>query len=569
MKRLRVSVGQATHAGRRARNEDFPGVATPEHLDLDDKGVLVAVADGVSGHEGGREASEYLVRNLLADYYATPPTWSAQMALDKVIGAANEWLIAQATRHKQFAGMASTLSALVLCGVRFVVAHVGDSRIYRLRDGEWSCLTRDHVWDRPDMRHVLKRAVGLDRRLTVDYADGALQAGDRFVLCSDGVWGPLAEADMIDIVAFQHDAQVAAQALVDGALSAGGDDNATALVVDVFEIPARSWRDVIGSGALPPVPARLKPGQVIDDFEVLELVHESRATLLYRVRAQSTGQVLALKTLQPAFADDRASCEGLLAEEWLSKRIVSPYFPQVLPLPATARGHLYYVMSFHAGASLQRQLDRGRHFSIPAALGVAHHVVKGLGALHRLSIVHRDIKPANILECDDGGMRILDLGVALAAGVPYPELSAESGAATPGTPSYMAPELFAGQPASVRSDIYALGVTLYHLLTRKYPYGEIEPFQTPRFGDPVPPTRYRPDVPAWLEALLMRAIARNPERRFDSADAFLAALERADRAPSPPPQPAPIASTSLSRWQSIAIALLFVNVLLLYVLVMR
>ncbi len=94
---------------------------------------------------------------------------------------------------------------------------------------------------------------------------------------------------------------------------------------------------MLGVGLRLPVPARQRAGGEIDEFEILALLHESRATLLYKVRSNRTGQVLALKTLQPVLAADKASCEGLLAEEWLAKRLVSAYFPQVVPLSSTAR----------------------------------------------------------------------------------------------------------------------------------------------------------------------------------------------------------------------------------------
>jgi len=569
---LRVTVGHTSAVGKRERNEDFYGLVTPEGADLETKGVLLAVADGVSGHGGGREAAEYLVRGLLADYYATPETWGVPLALDKVICAANGWLLSHATRYRELSGMASTLSALVLRGTRFYLAHIGDTRIYRLSQGEWTQLTEDHVWDRPDMQHVLKRAVGLDRHLAVDYADGDLQQGDCFVLCSDGVWAPLGSKRMREIVQ-QHGApQAAADAMVEAALRAGGDDNATVLVVNVDSISAESWRDLLGAGLRLPVPPRLKPGQSIDDFEVLELLHESRATLLYRVRAVSSGQILALKTLQPLFAEDRESCEGLLAEEWLSKRIVSPHFPQVVPLAPASRRYLYYVMTYHAGSTLQQQLDRGRHFPVNEVVAIGVQVAKGLGALHRLSVLHRDIKPANLLQSEDHSLRILDLGVALAAGlpdpdlkgVPYPELKG-----TPGTPSFMAPELFDGKAASVQTDVYAAGVTLYHLLTRKYPYGEIEPFQAPRFAEPVPPTRYRPDIPHWLENLLLRAVARDPAQRLETAEELLLALERGDVNGVSAPQRTPLLQRPTTRWQAVALGLLVMNLLLLYLLLMR
>lgn len=93
-------------------------------------------------------------------------------------------------------------------------------------------------------------------------------------------------------------------------------------------------------------------------------------------------------------------------------------------------------------------------------------------------------------------------------------------AGNPGTPSFMAPELLSGVPASVEHDLYAVGVTLYHLLTRKYPYGEIEPFQHPKFGEPVVPTRWRPEIPAWVENILLKAVALDPAQRFETAEEF-------------------------------------------------
>jgi protein phosphatase len=132
----------------------------------------------------------------------------------------------------------------------------------------------------------------------------------------------------------------------------------------------------------------------------------------------------------------------------------------------------------------------------------------------------------------------------------------------------MAPELFAGGTPDVATDLYAAGVTLFHLLTRKYPYGEIEPFQRPRFTEPVPATRFRPDIPPWLDTVLRKACARHPKDRFETAEEFLLALERGERRPLADPGPAPLAERDpLRLWQSIAAALAIVIVLLLYLLV--
>ena len=119
-----------------------------------------------------------------------------------------------------------------------------------------------------------------------------------------------------------------------------------------------------------------------------------------------------------------------------------------------------------------------------------------------------------------GGLRLVDLGVAR---VPLLEdFPAED---IPGTASYMAPELFSGRAGDEFSDLYALGVTVYRLFTAAYPYGEIEPFSRPRFGKPVALSRYRPDLPAWLDAVIGKALNVDPTQRFGDVIEFAHELE--------------------------------------------
>ncbi len=562
---LTVDLGHSSLTGPRPRNEDYCAAATPEGAELDNKGLIAAVADGVGGHANGREAAEYCVRSLLADYYATPDTWSVPQALDKVIAPLNRWLFSHSRRARETAGMATTLSAIVLRGRRYVVAHVGDTRIYRLRDGELARLTSDHVWEHPELKNVLSRAVGLDEKLTVDYADGELAEGDVFLLASDGVWGALGDAKLAKLLAAEDgsgDAQ--ASRIAFAATEAGAQDNCTALVLRVLALPRDTLRDSVARIGALPLPPRLKPGQVLDGLEVVEVLHESRVTLLYRVRAVDSGQYFVFKTLRPE--TDDADAAALAHEEWLARRVATADFPQVVAWPA--RAHLYYLMSWHEGATLARHLAQGRRFTPVEAADLAARTLKGLAALHRLAIVHRDIKPDNLHLGADGRLRLLDLGVAAADGVDAAETFNEIN--NPGTPSFMAPELFTGGTASESSDLYAVGVTLYQLLTRKYPYGEIEPFQHPKFGDPVPPTRYRPDIPEWLESVMLRAVAREPDARFETAEEFLLALERGAQRPLRVARRTPL----LEREPQLALKLLaagslVLNILLLYLLLVR
>ena len=218
---LQITSGYASLTGKREHNEDFVGMVLPSEPELSTKGILVAVADGVSGSGGGREASEYTVRGLLSDYYATPDDWDVPIALDRVLNAINRWLVAQSSAHPEQDGMATTLSALSLRRRHYTIAHIGDTRIYLLRHGKLTRLTTDHVWDRPEMRHVLTRAVGLDRHLNLDYSDGELEPGDRFLLVSDGVWQPLGDKILAERLQQCSDADRTARELCDAAIDAG------------------------------------------------------------------------------------------------------------------------------------------------------------------------------------------------------------------------------------------------------------------------------------------------------------------------------------------------------------
>jgi serine/threonine protein phosphatase PrpC len=237
----RFAIGYSGRACGKAVSEDFFDMACPSDEDREARGSVFALADGVSGGSG-RRAAETCVRTVLCDFYATPLAWDVARRLDRVIGALNAWLAAHNMRAAESQCMLSTLSVLVLHGARFHAAHVGDSRIYRLRAGRCECLTTDHVWPRTDMRHVLRRAVGLDHHLVVDCFSGALQRGDRFVMITDGVWEVLGDAGLREALAAEREPEVMAATLVQRSAekqrSYYGRNDATAAVVEVRALPA-------------------------------------------------------------------------------------------------------------------------------------------------------------------------------------------------------------------------------------------------------------------------------------------------------------------------------------------
>ena len=230
-----IDIGFASEAGRKNINEDFCAAMLPEP-GQQGMGSIVAIADGVSTGGMGKEAAQTTVTSLVRDYYGTPETWDTTVALDRIIRAQNSWLSALNRRRHPVLGL-TTLTAVVLRGQSYALAHVGDTRAYLLRDGQLSQLTIDHVVDHPGLRHQLLRCVGAKDKLVVDYSQGDLQVGDLFLLLSDGVHGYLSDKRLKTLVtvaiASGQDGQTLSKQLVDEALAAGSLDNVTAMVVRV------------------------------------------------------------------------------------------------------------------------------------------------------------------------------------------------------------------------------------------------------------------------------------------------------------------------------------------------
>ncbi|PYC15938.1 bifunctional protein-serine/threonine kinase/phosphatase [Pseudomonas mosselii] len=550
---LQLSFAQASATGPRPENQDALRLVTPAPELAASKGYLCALADGVSQCADGGLAARSSLQALALDYYATPATWGVAQALDRLLTAQNRWLRAQGNGQP----LLTTFSALVLRGRRFTLAHVGDCRVYRWQADQLHCLSEDHVWDQPGMQHVLKRALGLDQQLLVDYLEGDLREGECFVLLSDGVWASLGDAHIRSILREQPDLQVAADTLVTSAHHCGSQDNASALLVRVDQLGPGTLGDALAQLQQWPLPGALRDGQSIDGWQVDGLLAQSRQSLLYRVR-DPHDQPWLLKTLPQSRDQEPGAAQALLLEEWFLRRVAGRHFPEVHP--ASQRQHLYYLMREYPGTTLA-----GRP-PLPLAqwLEIARQLLQAVGVLHRRNLLHRDIKPDNLHHGSDGQLRLLDFGLAYCPG-----LSEDPPNALPGTPSFLAPEAFDGLPPAPRQDLYAVGVTLYHLLTGHYPYGEVEAFQRPRFGTPVNPARYRPDLPEWLQRNLLQAVAADPAQRFETAEQWLLLLERGDRQELAE-RPRPLLEREpLKVWRTIGLVSLLLNMVLLLVLLKR
>lgn len=551
---LQLSFAQASATGPREENQDALRLVTPAPALAASKGYLFAIADGVSQCADGGLAARSTLQALALDYYATPETWGVAQALDRLLLAQNRWLQANGGGQP----LLTTVSALIMRGRRFTLAHVGDCRVYRWHADQLQRISEDHVWDQPGMQHVLKRALGLDQHLVLDFLDGELRLDESFVLLSDGIWAVLGDTAIAAILRDQPDLHSAAQTLVSAAHLAGSQDNASALLVRVDALGETSIGDALIHLQQWPLPPSLKAGQAFEGWRVEGVVAQSQQSLLYRVH-DAQQQPWLLKTLPQALHDDHLAGQALLSEEWFLKRVAGRHFPEVHA--GSQRQHLYYVMREYPGSTLAQLAQSEATLPLGQWQDLAERLLRAVGMLHRRQILHRDIKPENLLLGDDGELRLLDFGLAYCPG-----LSEDQPSTLPGTPSYIAPEAFRGDPPTAQQDLYSVGVTLYFLLTGHYPYGEIEAFQRPRFGAPVSASRYRPDLPEWLAQSLERAVAADPGQRFETAEEWLLVLEQGERR-SLSVRPRPLLEREpLKVWRTLGLVSLLGNLVLLVLL---
>jgi serine/threonine protein phosphatase PrpC len=545
-RRLRVNAGFCSRKGRRPGNQDFVGLS----CDGEDAalGHVVAVADGVSSGNGGRCAAELAVRSFIEAHYQGQATQGVARNAARAMEAFNGWLYATAAVDERLSRAATTFTAAVLAGREAHVIHVGDTRAYLLRDGELQRLTEDHTLRQPERDHVLLRAVGMEATLRLDHGRLPLRLHDRLLLCSDGVHGVLGDERISALVQRRRSPAEDAAALVEAALDQGSQDNASCAIVDVLELPDPGAAELFAEVRALPLADAPKPGTVLDGFRIHDVVSTGRYSRLLRATDETLGTEVVLKFPHGDATATSPWLHAFMREAWVAARLQSPFLGEILTLTPGRQSCLYAVMPFYDGETLEARLNRRPAVTLTEGIETAQKLSRAITALHRAGVIHRDIKPENVLLERNGGLKLLDLGV-----VRLPRLD-DPGGPIPGTPSYMAPELFDGEPGDERSDQFALGVTLYRMFSGRYPFGEIEAFSRPRFGQPAPLSRYRADLPAWLGHLLSRAFAVDRNGRFGDVLEFSMELEGAMHrgVPVVPRQLSLYERNPLRFWQAIA-----------------
>jgi serine/threonine protein phosphatase PrpC len=526
---LVIQTGFCSERGERPDNEDYVGsLAAGDARSV----VIAAIADGVGGAKGGRVAAELAVRGFIEGCFGTTVHTSPKEIAIRSLESINRWIHAVGRVDPNLQGMACTFTGLACNGRQAHVIHVGDSRLYRLRGDRLELLTTDHTAG-PGQRHLLTRAVGADADVRLDYFTLQNELYDRYLFCTDGVHGGLSDDALREMLGRRAAPEETAKEIVDKALAARIGDNATALILDVVGLPPSNYTDIqatVTSGAILPIPA---VGALIDGFHLDAMLSDGRYTRVFRATDQHQGRPIVLKFPKPLAGAERPMRDAFLRETWIASRVQSPFVGEILQLGADRQTQLYIAQPFYEGETLESRLKRKPVLSLTAGLDIAQKLAKGIAALHRAGVIHRDIKPDNVViqppaTREGVGVKLIDFGVARLGQSPD-----ALGIAEPGTPSFMAPELFDGKPTDAKTDQFALGVTVYRLFTAQFPYGEIEPFTHPKFRVSAPLVSHRPDLPAWLDNTIGRAIAVNPNDRYEDVLEFMFELEHGAYRASP------------------------------------
>lgn len=523
LSKLTVTVGQFSDKGLKSENQDCYGLIIPDVPLLHNKGIVIAIADGISSSEHGQEASHACVKGFLEDYYSTPDSWSVKKSAHQVLITLNHWLYSQGKHREQaHRGRVSTFSILVIKSTTAHIIHVGDSRIYRLRDGILEQLTIDHkTWVSKD-RNYLSRAMGADTHLEIDYSKQSIETGDKFVLSTDGVHEYLEDEDIIShLLENQDNLDKSAELIARDALAHGSGDNVSCQILSVDCLPSQDPDDVFQELTELPFPPELNEGMIIDGFRIIRELHATKRTQLYMAIDTATGLYVALKTPSVNFEDDPAYIERFILEEWIGRRIDNTHVVKVYT-PTRRRRFLYHVTEYLEGTTLLQWIHDHPQEKIEKVRDIVEQIAKGLRAFHRLEMLHQDLKPDNIMIDQNGTIRLVDFGSTKVAGIA--EIS------TPfdhnnllGTKNYTAPEYTTGSGAA-SSDLYSLGVITYEMLTGKLPYGAMpDNWDKPDFMDELeytPISDFNKTVPDWVNAAIKKAVSPYPAQRYAELSEF-------------------------------------------------
>ena len=457
--------------------------------------TVAIVCDGVGSATQGAQAASRVTNYLMNNIQTRPKAWSLQKSILTFIKSINSILYRESQINYESSELVTTLTIVVIEGNRLYGANVGDSRVYMHRDNLVQ-LSHDHSMDETGYENVLTQAIGIEEDVSPFYFENILKKDDKILLCSDGLYSVLSDTKLEDAIPLgAHSLVKRASTLMEDNLP----DDTTAVVLHILnadELEELKLQSL-------PIVKNLKAGAIIDGYHLDKPLIQNERTWL--VSKKTKQYVLKFPPVEAI--DNETLLDLFVREAWNAKRLKNSILPKaVIPKNRTKR---YYLMQLFEGEDLHTYLKH-KKLTIDDSIHLAQTLVIMSQYLLKYDLVHGDIKPQNIIVSKDKNenitFKVIDFGNMQEI------FSSDS---TAGTPSFLSPERYLNDAINESSEIFAIGVTLYLALTGKYPYGEIEPFQNPKFKEAKPPSIYNNNIPGWLESLILRSITIDKKIRYE------------------------------------------------------
>ncbi|MEH6453241.1 MAG: bifunctional protein-serine/threonine kinase/phosphatase [Psychromonas sp.] len=531
---LKVAVGGYSDAGKRPLNQDaFAAKIPTSYNEKKHKGIVVSIADGVSCSNNSQQASQTSVTQFINDYYCTPETWSIKISASKVLNSLNSWLFHH--NHQSglpHEGLITTFSTIIFKSTSAYLFHVGDTRIYRFRNGRLKQISRDHQRSTYGQHSVLTRALGMDCHLDVDFQCSEIHQGDLFFLSTDGIHDCLSNKQLTEHLssidsqqANTQSLELLAKTIVLDAGDNGSKDNLTCLLVCIESLPNVNVDELQQRLTQLTIPPALEVGNKIDYFNIEKVIHQGTRSHVYLATDTRTQENYILKMPSLNFAEDLVYLDGFYKEQWIGRKLSHPNIMSILPKIETSP-FLYNICEYIEGITLRQWMFDNPNPSLQTSREIINNIVSAVRVIQRAGMVHRDLKPENIMISAHAKITIIDFGTVQIDSLD--ELSPSPQSDVPlGDSDYIAPEYLNGGLATSASDLFSIAVIAYELLAGKRPYKTLN--SSLQHATKVqwkyhPITIYRSDIPEWVDQVLKKAVNPNAQHRYQVMSEFITDL---------------------------------------------
>ncbi|MGK0474840.1 MAG: serine/threonine protein kinase, partial [Oleispira sp.] len=383
--------------------------------------------------------------------------------------------------------------------------------------------------------------------------------GDVFIICTDGVYEFIDGQKISQQIAMAESLDLAASAIIKQALTQGSDDNLSIQIVQIDNVPNYQLDEIQQLTTLP-VPPSLNARMHFDGYEIIREIYISSRSHVFLARDLDSLQTVVIKTPSVELRNDALYLERFMLEEWIAKRVNNPHVAKAIE-PNRKRNFLYLVTEYIEGISLHQWIIDNPKPNLEEVRVIIEQVVKGLQAFHRQEMIHQDIRPQNIMIDLSNTVKIIDFGSTYIAGV----TGSKTEEIMRGTLLYSAPEYFLGQQGSPQSDIYALAVMTYQMLSGRFPYGvEISKARSAKEQRRLVYNRLVDDeseLPSWIDDALQKALQINPLKRYSELSEFIYDLRNPNKVFLSRTRPPLMQRDPIMFWQGVSFILFVIIVM--------